>query len=178
MKWIINNLYLVLFVLLIPTLLGFTYNSVTETSRKLLTPVTVKKPNEIKPIPLEEITKKVTNTIPRIGVTITMYEPVENQTDKTPNITADGTKFKIENASRYKYVALSRNLLTRWGGEFNYGDSIRITGTEGKNGEYQVRDTMNPRFKNYVDILESPGTGIYKHENAVIEKIEPGSKAQ
>ena len=51
-----------------------------------------------------------------IEVNVTMYQPVYPQTDMTPNITADGTKIRISKASDYKFVALSRNLLKRWGG--------------------------------------------------------------
>ena len=59
-----------------------------------------------------------------IEVDVTMYQPVYPQTDKTPDITADGTRIRISKASEYKFVALSRNLLKRWGGPFNYGDFI------------------------------------------------------
>ena len=45
-------------------------------------------------------------------VTVTMYHPVAGQTDDTPNITADGSVIKINNASEYRYVAVSRNMLT------------------------------------------------------------------
>ena len=51
-----------------------------------------------------------------IEVDVTMYQPVYPQTDDTPNITADGTRIRISKASNYKFVALSRNLLKRWGG--------------------------------------------------------------
>ena len=50
-----------------------------------------------------------------LDVTVTMYHPVRHQTDGTPNILADGTKIRIHKASEYKYVAVSRNLLKRWG---------------------------------------------------------------
>ena len=59
-----------------------------------------------------------------IKVDVTMYQPVWPQTNRTPHITADGTEFDIEKASRYRYVALSRNLLRRWGGPFDYGDFV------------------------------------------------------
>ena len=39
-------------------------------------------------------------------VTVTMYHPVSRQTDDTPNITADGSVIRINNASEYKYVAV------------------------------------------------------------------------
>ena len=103
-----------------------------------------------------------------------MYQPTLYQTDDTPNITADGTKFRIKKASDYKYIALSRNLLKRWGGPFDYGDFILIKGTPDghKDGVYNVRDTMNPKYVNYVDILESVTVKPYKYENVHIYKMD------
>ena len=106
-----------------------------------------------------------------IEVDVTMYQPVYPQTDKTPDITADGTRIRISKASEYKFVALSRNLLKRWGGPFDYGDFILIRGTEHKDGVYQVRDTMNPKWVNVVDILESKHVTPYKYENVHIYKM-------
>ena len=106
-----------------------------------------------------------------IEVDVTMYQPVYPQTDKTPDITADGTRIRISKASEYKFVALSRNLLSRWGGPFNYGDFILIRGTKDKDGVYQVRDTMNPKWVNVVDILESENVVPYKYENVHIYKM-------
>ena len=106
-----------------------------------------------------------------VEVDVTMYQPTLYQTDDTPNITADGTKIRIKRASEYKFVALSRNLLKRWGGGFDYGDFIYIKGTKDKDGVYQVRDTMNPKFVNYVDILESVTVKPYKYENVHIYKM-------
>jgi len=103
-------------------------------------------------------------------VTVTMYHPVPEQTDSTPNITADGTRFTINKASQYRYVAVARNMLKRWGGFLDYGDYIWVE-AGGKSGVYQVRDTMNPRFVNYIDILESPGTRPYKYDNAKMRLV-------
>ena len=105
-----------------------------------------------------------------LDVTVTMYHPVRHQTDRTPNILADGTKITIHKASEYKYVAVSRNLLKRWGGWLDFGDFIILTGTDGKDGVYQVKDTMNKRFVNRIDILESPGVKPYKFTDAKIKK--------
>tara|TARA_A100001388_G_scaffold240374_1_gene196093 strand:- start:43 stop:579 length:537 start_codon:yes stop_codon:yes gene_type:complete len=105
-----------------------------------------------------------------LDVTVTMYHPVKHQTDRTPNILADGTKITIHKASEYRYVAVSRNLLKRWGGWLDYGDFIVLKGTDGKDGVYQVKDTMNKRFVNRIDILESPGVKPYKFTNATIKK--------
>ena len=106
-----------------------------------------------------------------IEVDVTMYQPVYPQTDKTPDITADGTRIRISKASDYKFVALSRNLLKRWGGPFDYGDFILLKGAGKKDGVYQVRDTMNPKLVNVVDILESTHVEPYKYTDAQIFKL-------
>ena len=106
-----------------------------------------------------------------IEVDVTMYQPNEIQCDDTPNITADGTKIRISKASNYKFVALSRNLLKRWGGPFDYGDFILLKGTDHKDGVYQVRDTMNPKWVNVVDILESEHVQPYKFTDVHIYKL-------
>ena len=103
-------------------------------------------------------------------VTVTMYHPVSRQTDSTPNILADGTRIRVHKASEYKFIAVSRNLLKRHGGFLDYGDFIVLKGTDGKDGVYQVKDTMNKRFVNRIDILESPGTKPYKFDSAKIVK--------
>ena len=106
------------------------------------------------------------------NVTVTMYQPVRYQTDSTPNILADGTRIKTEQASNYKFIAVSRNLLKRWGGWLDYGDFIILLGTDHKDGIYQVKDTMNSRFVNRIDILESPGVKPYKFNKAKIIKTD------
>ena len=104
-------------------------------------------------------------------MTVTMYHPVRSQTDSTPNILADGTRIRVHKASEYRFIAVSRNLLSRYGGWLDYGDFILLKGTDGKDGMYQVRDTMNPRFVNRIDILESPGTKPYKFDVAKISRL-------
>ena len=107
-----------------------------------------------------------------IEVDVTMYRPTRKETDSTPNITADGTKIKISEASRYRFVAVSRNLLKRWGGFLNYGDFVLLKDAGHKDGIYRVKDTMNARWVNVVDILESPGTDPYKFENASLTLLD------
>jgi len=106
-----------------------------------------------------------------IEVDVTMYQPTYYQTDSDPDVTADGTKIRISKASEYKFVALSRNLLKRWGGPFDYGDFILLKGAGKKNGVYQVRDTMNAKWVNVVDILESEHVEPYKYTDAHIFKL-------
>jgi len=103
-------------------------------------------------------------------VTVTMYHPVSDQTDDTPNITADGSVIRINSASEYRYVAVSRNMLIRNDGFLNFGDYIWLDAGK-KSGVYQVRDVMNKRFVNRVDILETPGTDPYKYSEASLRRI-------
>ena len=102
------------------------------------------------------------------NVTVTTYNPTRGQTDSTPDITADGTRIKTWKATEYRYVALSRDLLSRWGGPFNYGDYIVIEGAGDRDGVYQVRDTMNPKWTNRVDILTT--NSRFKYDNVVMYK--------
>lgn len=103
-------------------------------------------------------------------IVVTMYHPVSSQTDDTPNITADGTVIKIKRASEYKYVAVSRNMLVRNGGFLRFGDYVWVDAGK-KSGVYQVKDTMNARFVNRIDILETPGVEPYKYDDASLRRI-------
>ena len=104
-------------------------------------------------------------------IVVTMYHPVSSQTDDTPNITADGTVIKIKRASEYKYVAVSRNMLVRNGGFLRFGDYVWVDAGK-KSGVYQVKDTMNARFINRIDILETPGVKPYKYDDASLRRIK------
>mgnify|MGYP006411379721 CR=1 FL=1 len=103
-------------------------------------------------------------------VTATMYEAKREQTDATPHITADGTRINTRHASKYRYVAVSRNLLTTKGGPLNYGDYIIVEGISGKyDGVWQVKDTMHSRWVDRIDLLCSPGTRPFKKQNVTIK---------
>ena len=107
-------------------------------------------------------------------VTGTMYSPTRAQCDATPNITADGTKINPKHASNYRYVALSRDLLERWGGPFEYGEYIAVEGTRRgqHDGVWQVRDTMNPKWLKRVDFLMTNGTRPFKYDEIKITKLD------
>ena len=107
-----------------------------------------------------------------LHVTVTMYQTVSYQTDSTPNILADGTRIRTREASKYKFIAVSRNLLKRHGGFLDFGDFILLKGTDLKDGVYQVRDVMNKRFVNRIDILESTDVKPYKYDKAKIIKTD------
>jgi len=116
-------------------------------------------------------------------VFVTMYHPVKEQTNDHPNIVADGTKFDTNKASDLKWIAISRDLHNRWGGPLGFGDIIylEIIGKECdylKTGFYKVKDLMNGRFTMRVDILETPGTNIYKFESAYLYMMESPIKQE
>jgi len=115
-------------------------------------------------------------TLPKdIEVTVTVYHAVIGQTDSTPHILADGTKIDVDRAGSYRYCALSRDLLERWGGEFAYGDTIAIDGIGSFSGYWIVKDTMNARWTNRVDLLVDRETRPYKWVAArMIGKDEHG----
>jgi hypothetical protein len=116
-----------------------------------------------------------TDSVELSGITGTYYHAVAAQCDATPLITADNSKIDLVKLKdkKIRWVALSRDLLARWGGPFNYGDTIKVSqGSEKVNGLWVVHDSMNRRFKNRIDFLvhkshKFPG----KSRNLVISKI-------
>lgn len=85
-------------------------------------------------------------------VTLTYYQPVKEQCDSKPLITADGSKINLNHlkSGKIRWCAISRDLLYL----FPKGKPKRIY-IEGF-GKYQVRDVMNRRFHHSVDILIHP----------------------
>ena len=99
-------------------------------------------------------------------VTITTYNAVRSQCDRSPLITADGTKIdnrKVKNGEQ-KIVAISRDLLYA----IPLGSIIDIEGY----GKYEVRDTMNSRFKHRIDILQHSSKKNFKKNNIKIKLVK------
>jgi hypothetical protein len=87
-------------------------------------------------------------------VTATIYEAVPGQTDNEPFVTADNSRIKPHYGTKKRWMALSRDLLKPWGGEFKFGDTVRVTGISAKlDGVYTIHDTMNKRHRHCMDIL-------------------------
>lgn len=102
-----------------------------------------------------EITRPVIKDTVHL-IRATTYQPTESQCDSNPFTTADGSKI---NPSEYqRWVALSRDLLSRWGGQFDYGDTLEIYSMEHENlnGSWVVRDCMAARYKMSIDFLLEP----------------------
>ncbi|MEB3150287.1 MAG: hypothetical protein VKL60_14905 [Sphaerospermopsis sp.] len=87
---------------------------------------------------------------------LTVYNPTSGQTDSTPLITASNAVIDTVKLRKGKlrWLALSRDFLTRWGGKINYGDTIEILSDDSDiKGLWIVHDTMNKRYKKSGDIL-------------------------
>ena len=165
---IFNNQGVLAFILLTVFVNGFVSINILEKNKRYYTSLmkTIKEENVALTKTLAELKSE------GMAVIVTMYQPVRGQTDSTPNILADGTRIKTELASNYKFIAVSRNLLTRFGGWLDYGDFVLLKGTTGKDGVYQVRDTMNKRWVNRIDILENVGVKPYKFTEATLHKTD------
>lgn len=98
-------------------------------------------------------------------VTITTYNAVRSQCDRSPLITADGTKIdnrKVKSGEQ-KIVAISRDLLYA----IPLGSLIYVEG----HGYYEVRDTMNSRFKHRIDILQHSSKKNFKKNKIKIKLV-------
>lgn len=96
----------------------------------------------------------------------TTYNPEKNQCDSDPLITADNSFIDIDllKSGVLRWVALSRDLLSRWGGRFNYGDTINVSSISKPqiNGDWVVHDCMNARYRNSLDFLFYPSDDLPK----------------
>jgi len=111
---------------------------------------------------------RFTKTIEVVG---TIYYPVAGQCDADPLVTADMTRVNPHKVKEQRIVALSRNLIKRWGGNISYGDTILVTGGASKEylGEWYVHDTMNERFEDYLDFMVPKGTRLVKFDSLIIK---------
>ena len=77
-----------------------------------------------------------------LKVTASAYNSVRSQTDSNPNITAFGDSLR----PGMKYIAVSKDLYRKG---LKHDTPVKIKGLE---GVYWVKDRMQPRWKNKIDI--------------------------
>ena len=101
-------------------------------------------------------------------VTATVYHAVEGQCDDSPLVTASGaTISSADTAYDHRYIAVSRDLLD----VFPYGTKVEVSGCGELDGVYTVVDTLNKRYKGYIDILINPDMRGGKWEGVRIRKV-------
>jgi hypothetical protein len=103
-------------------------------------------------IPSKPVEKEVTALLK----TLTVYNPTAKQCDSSPLVTASNKHIDQEKLYRQeiKWMAVSRDLLKKWRGEFSYGDTVMLTsGDEAIDGLWVIHDNMNKRFTNRGDLL-------------------------
>mgnify|MGYP006434767653 CR=1 FL=1 len=104
-------------------------------------------------------------------VDVTMYQPVESQTDDTPLLTADMSVINPDSAAEHKWIAVSRDLHARYGGDLHFGDYVLLVGTIEQDGIYQVRDLMNARFNSRIDILMGEYDSPFRYSNIKLYQL-------
>lgn len=99
-------------------------------------------------------------------VIITAYQPVPEQCDEDPLVTADGSRIDL-NSFPKNWIAVSRDFLNEKG--YKYGDLVYIEVTKGNlvSGVYEIHDTMHPRWTNRIDVLIPPDEKAGKWEGTV-----------
>lgn len=97
-------------------------------------------------------------------VQATVYTSNPRETDSTPNITASGFRLDPSNPKKHRIIAVSRDLKKSLG----FGKRVRIEGAGIHSGEYTVRDVMNKRWTNKIDILIDPQDPLISYKEVKV----------
>ena len=114
------------------------------------------KPTVASSIQSETVEISVAVEAPVVLETLTVYNPTNGQCDLTPLITASNAKIDTMKLKRQqlRWMALSRNLLKRWNGHFNYGDTVKLfVGDPQIDGLWIIQDNLNKKYKDRGDLL-------------------------
>lgn len=85
-------------------------------------------------------------------VLATKYNPVPEQCDGDPLVTADNSKISLSKlkSHKLKWVAVSQDLLDK----YKFGDTITVISDNKKlSGKWIIHDVMNKRHRKRVDFL-------------------------
>ena len=133
------------------------YNVITSVSvMKTDIAVTEKKVKEI----VAEEFKKV--------VTLTTYSVTEEETDSSPTITASGFEIDEDNPKKHRIIAVSRDLKRK----LRFGEKVVLSNAGRFNGVWYVRDLMNSRFRNKIDVLIDEDDKQTKMFGVIIKKLD------
>jgi len=97
-------------------------------------------------------------------VEISVYNPLEGQTDSTPLITFCGDTISIKDSTFQDWIAISPNVFREM--NLSCGDSVTILcgGCPYDEARFRVVDKTHNKIKSRVDVLEhgNVSTGLYK----------------
>ena len=117
---------------------------------------------------IEYKTREIEKQVEVYIVTATVYHAVKEQCNNDYLTTASGVKISSTNtAYNHRYLAVSRDLLDI----FPYGTIVEIEGCGELDGQWIVADTMNKRYKGYIDLLINPNMKQGKWTGVRIKKI-------
>ena len=96
-------------------------------------------------------------------VDASVYHAVAEQCDSRPDELASGIVINTKQADKYRYIAVSRDLLNQdnWF-SLQIGDTVQVSGTWTYDGLWIVQDVLNARYTNTIDFLIAKGQ--YEHE--------------
>ncbi len=118
-----------------------------------------------------EVEKKVEEKVAkefRKVVTLTTYSVTEEETDDSPTITASGFEIDEDNPRKHRIIAVSRDLKRK----LRFGEKVVLSNAGRFNGVWYVRDLMNSRFKNKIDVLIDVDDKQTKMFGVVLKKLD------
>lgn len=133
------------------------YNVITSVSDMKTNVIEVEKKVE------EEVAKEF-----RRVVTLTTYSVTEGETDDSPTITASGFEIDEDNPKKHRIIAVSRDLKRK----LRFGEKVVLSNAGKFNGVWYVRDLMNSRFRNKIDVLIDEGDKQTKMFGVIIKKLD------
>ena len=133
------------------------YNVITSVSH-MKTDIAITE-NKVKEIVAEEFRKVVT---------LTTYSVTEEETDSSPTITASGFEIDENNPNKHRIIAVSRDLKRR----LRFGEKVVLSNAGRFNGVWYVRDLMNSRFRNKIDVLIDEDDKQTKMFGVIIKKLD------
>jgi 3D (Asp-Asp-Asp) domain-containing protein len=101
-------------------------------------------------------------------VTLTTYSVTEEETDSSPTITASGFEIDENNPNKHRIIAVSRDLKRR----LRFGEKVVLSNAGRFNGVWYVRDLMNSRFRNKIDVLIDEDDKQTKMFGVIIKKLD------
>ncbi len=122
----------------------------------------------LNPFAIETMVKEeVVKEVKKFVVTMTTYTIDPLQTDDTPLETASGFELDSLNPKKDRVIAVSRDIKKK----FKFGEKVRVSNAGKYNGIYYIRDLMNPRWKNKIDILINPDDNHTKLREVILSKL-------